>query len=523
MTMRLTMLQIEDILRLDAEAYSKEEISKSVSTSRQTVIRFLAIAEVNDIKWPLSEENIQWIIDNVLSKKHMRNTAYYQPDLQYIHNELAKPNVDMIGLHREYEKNAAFDFDSLKPYSYTQFCRIYREWCGAKKLIMRIMYKPGERMEFDWAGATMSYTDAETGISVKMYVFIAVLPYSMAFYTDAFPNMKLENWVQATCDAFEYFQGVPRLMVPDNLKTAIITHTREKVIAQKNYSELGKHYHTAITPTKVASPTHKSIVESRVHKVETRVIGELRNATFFSAEEVKQALHDRMIELNNTVTKTLDSSPWDYYLKEEKEYMRPLPPTRYELQEWSRYNVHHDYLIQVGKNKYSVPYTCVGQTVDIRLIRRTNEIIVSLNNQTVARHTYVEEKQRNPIVKIEHCPDNHKAVKNYTSENFRAFAESVGPYALQAFNYYLEQGEAEEPQFQFCVSMMHLVELYGKDYFEEACASILRCGGRPELEYLDERLKHNGRVVPKNVAHSTTGFTRGASQFGNVTVSKKDQ
>ena len=81
-------------------------------------------------------------------------------------------------------------------------------------------------MEVDWAGGTLPITDPVTGIVDPAYLFVAVLPCSCYPYVELCGDMKQENWLLCHVHTFEYYDGVPRLLIPDNLKTGVTKNTR---------------------------------------------------------------------------------------------------------------------------------------------------------------------------------------------------------------------------------------------------------------------------------------------------------
>ncbi|MHB1407418.1 MAG: hypothetical protein ACYCV0_17735 [Desulfitobacteriaceae bacterium] len=99
---------------------------------------------------------------------------------------------------------------------YSQFCRYYRKYANTTKATMRIKRKPGEILEIDWAGDTASITNNVTGESIPVYIFVATLPCSQYTYVEAFLSMNMESWISAHVNAFNYFGGVTRILVPDN-------------------------------------------------------------------------------------------------------------------------------------------------------------------------------------------------------------------------------------------------------------------------------------------------------------------
>ena len=86
--------------------------------------------------------------------------------------------------------------------------------------------------------------------------------------------MKQENWLLCHVHAFDYFGGVPRLLISDNAKTATITNNRYEVVLNRSYQELAEHYGTAIVPARVRRPDDKAAVDSSVKYVSTWITPE---------------------------------------------------------------------------------------------------------------------------------------------------------------------------------------------------------------------------------------------------------
>lgn len=137
------------------------------------------------------------------------------------------------------------------------------------KATMHINRKPGEQMGVDWAGRTACLADTDTGESIEAYVFLSVLPYSGYAYAEAFLNMGQESWIAAHVNAYHFFGGVTRILVPDNLKTGVIKHTKTEVVLNRTYQEMAEHYGTAIIPARVYTPKDKATVEGTVGIVTT--------------------------------------------------------------------------------------------------------------------------------------------------------------------------------------------------------------------------------------------------------------
>ena len=119
------------------------------------------------------------------------------------------------------------------PYQYTQFCNIYRAWAKKSKATMRIHHKPGDAMEVDWTGGTLPIKDPVTGETVPAYLFVGALPCSCYVYAELCSDMKSENWLLCHVHAYEYFGGVSRLTIPDNLRTGVLKNTRMDTVLNR--------------------------------------------------------------------------------------------------------------------------------------------------------------------------------------------------------------------------------------------------------------------------------------------------
>lgn len=169
----------------------------------------------------------------------------------------------------------------------TQYCEKNRQRARATKATVRIPHKPGDTIEVDWAGSTLDIHNPVTGEVSKAYLFVAVLPCSCFTYAEAFDDKKLEDWIGCHVHAHNYFGGVTRLLVPDNLKTGIAKNTRYETVLNRTYQEMAEHYNTAIVPAIVRRPQDQSHAEGGVRFASTWILATLRGRKFFSVEEAK--------------------------------------------------------------------------------------------------------------------------------------------------------------------------------------------------------------------------------------------
>jgi transposase len=362
---------------------------------------------------------------------------YVEPDYAYIHRELAKRGVTMTLLWEEYCQQC--HESGQTPYQYTQFGEKHRRWARVTKVTMRIQHKPGDAMEVDWTGDTIPVFDPVMGEESAAYLFVAVLPCSGYIYAEACDDMKTENWLLCHVHAYNYFDGVTRLLIPDNLKTGVISNTRYDVVLNRSYQELAEHYGTAIVPTRVRKPRDKSHAESSVRFVETWIIATLRNQKFFSVQELNKAAAQKLEELNERPFKQRVGNRKSAYLNEEKAFMLPLPSSRFEPAVWIVAKVGTDYLISDNRNKYSVPSNLIGNRVDIRTTRDIVEVFY--HGSRVAAHRRFQTAQHDPMVKPEHMPPEQRLKLSNLSLRLGACRG---------------QGTCCRPLGRFCIGVAHV-------------------------------------------------------------------
>ena len=245
------MVNYREILRLNSLSYSQRQIAASTSSSRDTISEVLKLAKKHSLEWPLPEEFSNQAIQDLFHPERKERLRRI-PNYEYIHKELSRPGVTLTLLWAEY--TAVCHAENAIPYQLTQFYENYRFWARSTKATMRINRKPGDLMEVDWAGNTLTIHDSTTGEAIDAYLFVAVLPCSSYAYVEAFTNMKTENWIQAHVHAYRYFGGSTRILVPDNLKTGVIKNTRNELHLNRSYQEMAEYYDTAVIPARVKSP-----------------------------------------------------------------------------------------------------------------------------------------------------------------------------------------------------------------------------------------------------------------------------
>ena len=388
-----------------------------------------------------------------------------EPDFAHIDREIKKKGVTLFLLWEEYK------LAHPEGCMYTQFCTRYREYRKKNAVYMRKVYKAGERMLVDWAGLTMKYW--EEGKNEKpAYFFVAVLPASSYLYALPLSDMKTANWIEGHVQAFEYFGGVPRLLVPDNTKTAVTKASRHEPELNKTYREMAEHYGAAIVPARPYSATDKAPVETAVQIVERRIIAKLRHTRFLSLDDLGEAVHAEIEALNGQPFQKLEGSRRSVFLATELQELGRLPVTRYEYAQFKQAKAGFDYHVALDKTQYySVPYQFAGKEVLIRSTLRTVEVFCE--GERIACHVRSVDARKRYITEPSHMPESHRAVADWSPQRFLSWAQKTGEKTKAYIAWLLERKEHPEQAYRTCAGILRIASTVQPRQMEEACAEAL--------------------------------------------------
>ena len=212
---RLSMRKIREILRLSfGGKLSPRSVAQSCGMGRTTVREYLERTRRAGLSWPLPEGLTDEGLEQRLFASGSEETAgpRFLPNWTEIHQQLRRKGVTLRLVWEEYKQSHP---DGLQ---YTQFCVRYRAWRSTLDLPMRQEHKAGEKMFVDYCGQTVPVTDQKTGEVRQTQVFMAVLGASNYTYAEASWSQSLPEWCAAHVHAFQYYGGVPALVIPRQSK-----------------------------------------------------------------------------------------------------------------------------------------------------------------------------------------------------------------------------------------------------------------------------------------------------------------
>jgi transposase len=163
---------------------------------------------------------------------------------------------------------------------------------------LRQEHRAGEKRFVDWAGTKIPLYPGNPGTAESASVFVAVLGVSHYTFAYAAPNQGLHHWIEAHGRAFEFFQGVPQLIVPDNPRTGVDRACRYEPDLNRTYHEMAQHYGVAVLPARPYKPRDKAKVEVGVQIVQRWMVAALRQQRFTCVAEVNDAMAALLERLN---------------------------------------------------------------------------------------------------------------------------------------------------------------------------------------------------------------------------------
>ena len=465
---RLPMRKIKKVLAYHFdEGRSARAIATHCGLARRSVALVLERFEGSGLSWPEAGAMEEEALEEALYPAP-RQAPAEDVDWEKVEGELsARRGVTLKLLWQEWRETHP---DGM---SYVTWCRRFRDLRSRRGVTMRQNRRPGEKLFVDYAGMTVPLL--LDGIAHEAQVFVASMGVSGRLYAEATLTQKIEDWCASHVRCFQDMGWAPQLIVPDNIKPAVIKPSRYEPVLNETYADLLEHYGVQGFPARVRRPRDKGLVENGVLQGERWILAPLRNHVFHDLASLNRAIAAQVGKINaRPYTDGTGETRYSRFESVDLPHMRPLPDRRWQRTVWRQNTVHPDYHIAIDYHFYSVPHQYVGKEVDVRL--RGSVIDVFHRGRQIASHLRSQDKGRATTVK-EHRPVAHqRAGVEDTRARLEQRAGDIGPHVHAFVAAVMERNPNPEFGFRSCYGVLRLANGHEPDRFDDACRYALELG-----------------------------------------------
>jgi len=464
------MSQIKQLLRLHSQGMPVKRIARMLEISRNTVKGYLrkvaegreSIQELLALEDPLLEAHF-----------HAGNPAYKDPryahlvsNLAYYQKELARTGVTRQTLWEEYIAGCP------DGYGYTQFCFHLRQRLASLNPTLVLEHRAGEKLLVDFAGKELCYIDRDTGEEISCPVFVACLPFSDYAFAMAVPSQRTEDFLHALECCLRHLGGVPQALVPDNLKAAVVRADRYEPTINRTMEEFANHYGTVVVPARARKPQDKAAVENQVKNIYTRVFARLRNHRFFGLAPLNAAIAERMAAHNQTRMQKKAYCRLERFQNAEKPKLSPLPAEGFQPVRYAKRKVGRNNYVLVERHSYSVPYTYIGQYVQVAYTR--SMVRIYAEGRQVAAH--IRRFGGGYTAVKDHLCSHRQYYLGRSPDYFIARAEKICPELHELIKHIFRQPGYPENQYRTCEGLFRLYRQSDPADFARACTMAVEYG-----------------------------------------------
>ena len=338
---------------------------------------------------------------------------------------------------------------------------------------MVLQHRAAEKLFIDFAGKKLSYVDAETGEIVPCQVFVACLPYSDYSFAMAVRSQNISDFLHALGCCLHALGGVPQVLVPDNLKSAIIKASSYEPDVNRALEDFANHYHTTVIPARARKPKDKALVENQVKLIYSRVFARLRNQQFFDLASLNKAIKGKIMDHNQTRMQQKPYCREEKFLSDEKHLLQALPDQPFELKHYRELKVaknNHLYLAQ-DKHYYSVPYQHIGQCA--KVIYTRSMVRIYIKGEQIAVHLR-DYKPGGYTTDKEHLCSAHQHYLDRSPDYYLDKAKLKSDELYQLIALMFAQNRHPEQLYRTCDGLLNLQRKTDRCDFHKACLMAIK-------------------------------------------------
>ncbi len=514
-TQPISMNIIKQVLIRLSQGESIRATAAALHINKNTVSRYKSLSETD----PMSVRKLLGLEDTVLNHRfNGGNPAYcdnrmevLKEMLPYLEKELQRPHVTSLQLWKEYR------CEHPDGYGLSQFRYHLAQHVKAvsPSTLLKDLYQPGQKMLIDFAGDRLSYVDPETGEEIFVETYVAILPYSGYTFIKCVRSQGIEQFLGATADALAFFGGVPKILVPDNLKSAVKRSDRYEPDLTTGMNGLANHYLCVAQPARVRKPRDKAPVEDAVNKAYRHIYAPLRNRIFLSLEALNEAVAGLVEKYNHKRLSGCDYSRVECFVASEKPMLAPLPACPFEFKRRTDLQVAPNCFVTFGpnRNSYSVPYRLIGRQVHVTFT--ATQVRIYHGGECVATHPR-SYSHNDYTYEDDHFPPKSREYRAYSAEYFTSRAGRISPDFKTLVEAVFADGQPGQVHFRTVQGFFKLQRSCDPTLFRRAC-SIAVAHGNLRYKFVQALIKTQCKGWTDNpnryAPPATHGNIRGKAAF----------
>jgi transposase len=387
------------------------------------------------------------------------------------------------------ELRATAILERLRPLGYTGGITVLRERIRLlrprprREAFLTLDFAPGAAFQVDWA----DFGFALPGCPRRVSAFVMAAAYSRYLYLEFTLSQAMGTFLRCMERALDFFGGVAVADIFDNMKTVVLEHTPQATVFNHRFLEYARARGFAAVACNVRKAHEKGRVERPIGFVRERF---WPGRHFIDLLDLNtQAARWRDDVANRRVHEVTGKVPALVFEHEEKRRLTPVPETPFDTDDVDSTSVTKSFRVCFDRNRYSVPWRLVGQTVVVRA--NDDAVAVFLSTKQVAAHRRswdIGEEIEHPSHKDELLEQKPRAAAGRLPPGLVGLGD-IGVAYFKTFAAGRRSVRRETERLVF------LVELFGETATRDATAEVMRTG-HVGSEYIEYVLRHKKGLVP---------------------------
>ena len=320
------------------------------------------------------------------------------------------------------------------------------------KPFLTLSFAPGECAQVDWG----SYGSVDVGETRRrLSFFVMVLCQSRMMYVEFTVSQTMEHFLACHQNAFDFFGGVPKKMMVDNLKSAVLKRiVGHEPVFNPKYLDFANHYGFSIVPCNVGKGNEKGRVESGVGYVKKNFLAGFDIPDF---KIIRPAVENWLDAIANVrIHGETKKKPADMF-EEERKFLTPVSPHCYDIAVISKIRANRQFRVTLDSNRYSVPAEYAGALLDLKAY--PDRLCIYHDNKLVARHPRSYDRHKDF-----EDPDHPKELiaQRKRAKNQKIFARFL-MLSPKSESYYNQVQKRRMNPLHHITKIVGLSEIYGAD------------------------------------------------------------